>query len=123
MAWFLMALQKFAQFGGRSRRKEYWMFTLVATLLTVALTLAAGALESQAAGVLALLFTIAMALAQIPLGMRRLHDTGRSGLWLLVGLVPLGGLVLLYFFVQDSEPGDNQFGPNPKGEGVAFAYA
>jgi uncharacterized membrane protein YhaH (DUF805 family) len=111
-----MALQKFAQFDGRSRRREYWMFALVYTALIVVLTMGAGAVGSQAATGAALVFTVAMTVPQLSLGVRRLHDTGRSGLWMLVGLVPLGGLVLLYFLVQDSEPGDNEFGPNPKGD-------
>ena len=100
------------------------MFALVSAALMVALTLAAGALGSRAAGVLSLLVMVALVVPQLSVSVRRLHDTGRSGLWLLVGLVPLvGSFVLLYFFVQDSEPGDNQFGPNPKGEGAAFGYA
>ncbi len=123
MAWFLMALQKYAQFTGRSRRKEYWMFTLFNLLVYLALTTVAGLIGPRFALAVGGVYMLALLLPGLAVAVRRLHDTGRSGLWLLLGLVPVvGGLVLLYFFVQDSEPGENQFGSNPKGEG-ALAYA
>lgn len=67
-------------------------------------------------GVLGMLYMLAVLLPSIAVGVRRLHDSGHSGLWLLIAFVPVvGGLVLLVFFVLDSEPGTNAYGPNPKG--------
>lgn len=123
MAWFLMALQKYAQFGGRSRRKEYWMYTLFYVLFYLVLMAVGSLLGARVAGALTGLYSLALLVPGIAVGVRRLHDTGRSGLWLLLAFVPIvGALVLIYFLVQDGEPGENQFGPNPKGAG-AYAYA
>lgn len=66
-------------------------------------------------GILGTLYMLAVLLPGIAVGVRRLHDTGRSGWWLLISLVPLiGAIILLVFLVQDSQPGENQYGPNPK---------
>jgi len=69
-------------------------------------------------------YWLAIILPTLGVGIRRLHDTGRSGWWILIGLIPIiGAIVLLVFFVQDSNP-DNQYGPNPKGlaSGVAATH-
>jgi uncharacterized membrane protein YhaH (DUF805 family) len=85
MSWYLQALSKYALFGGRARRKEYWFFVL---------------------------FNL---LASIAVSVRRLHDTSRSGWWLLIVLIPvIGAIVLLVFMVLDGTPRENQYGPNPK---------
>ncbi|MDB4947514.1 MAG: hypothetical protein JWM27_163 [Gemmatimonadetes bacterium] len=119
MDWYMAVLQKFAQFDGRSRRKEYWMFTLVNLCIAVALNVA-----SRAVGVLAfvnLLYSLAVLIPAIAVSIRRLHDTGKSGWFLLIAFVPvLGAFLLLYWMAQDGEPGTNQYGPNPKTE-TAFA--
>ena len=60
-------------------------------------------------------YGLALLLPTLAVMVRRLHDTGRSGSWLLIGLIPLAGLVvLIVFWARDSQPGDNQYGPNPK---------
>lgn len=108
-------------FTGRSRRTEYWTFTLINIAIAVIISVL-GSILGSIAGILAtilsivsLLFTLAMLLPGIAVAIRRLHDTGRSGWWLLIGLVPLvGGLILIYFLVLDSQPGSNQYGSNPK---------
>ncbi len=114
MEWYLKALKSYAVFEGRSRRREYWMFTLVNMIISVVLAaLSFGTLES--------LYALVMFIPSLAVSVRRLHDTGRSGWWLLVGLIPfLGALVLIYFFIQDSYPGENQYGPNPKFEIVEY---
>jgi uncharacterized membrane protein YhaH (DUF805 family) len=58
---------------------------------------------------------LAVLIPSLAVSVRRLHDTGRSGWWILLGIIPLLGLVVLFFAAQDSQPGDNQYGPNPKG--------
>ena len=121
MNWFLMALKNYVGFSGRSRRSEYWYFTLFYLVIAIVLSVLdgivfGGSVDGNGTPVLSGLFMLAMLLPSIAVGIRRLHDTDRSGWWLLMGLVPLVGfIVLIVFFVQDSKPGDNRFGPNPKG--------
>ena len=120
MNWFLMALKNYVGFSGRSRRSEYWYFTLFYLVIAIVLSVLDGIVfggsgDGKGTPVLSGLFMLAMLLPSIAVGIRRLHDTDRSGWWLLIGLVPLiGFIVLIVFFVQDSKPGDNRFGPNPK---------
>ena len=114
MNWYLDVLKKYAVFTGRARRKEYWMFVLFSVIVTIVLSLVEGIVGGP--GVLSGLYALAVLIPSIAVGVRRLHDTGRSGWWILIGLVPLVGIiVLIVFFVADSQPGTNQYGPNPKG--------
>jgi len=117
---------RYAKFDGRASRSEFWYFILFYVLIDIALAFVdffvvnpmLGATPDQAAqgGLLELVFALAMVIPSIALAVRRLHDIGKSGWWYLIGLIPLiGALVLLYFFVLDSQPGSNQYGPNPKG--------
>jgi len=125
MDWFLGALKKYAVFEGRARRREYWFFALFVVLISVVLTIIdsmIGTMTSQGAGILSGLFCLAVLIPSLAVGARRLHDTGRSGWWLLIGLIPfIGAIVLIVFFLLDSQPGTNAYGPNPKGVGGAAA--
>lgn len=118
MNWYLEVLKKYAVFSGRARRTEYWMFALFNLIISFALGFLEGMLGiGSALGIsfLALIYSVVTLLPSLAVGARRLHDTGRSGWWMLICLVPiLGVLILLYFLVQDSEPGGNQYGQNPK---------
>ena len=118
MNWYLDVLKKYAVFSGRARRKEYWMFVLVNVIITFVLGFIDGIVGTTLGndmGLLSTLYTVAVLLPSLAVGVRRLHDTGRSGWWLLIALVPIiGAIVLLVFWVQDSQAGDNQYGPNPK---------
>jgi uncharacterized membrane protein YhaH (DUF805 family) len=119
MDWYLKVLKAYAVFSGRARRKEYWMFLLINVLITIGLALLDGLLHFQVAGkgILSTLYGLAVVIPSLAVGVRRLHDTSRSGWWLLIGLLPfVGALILLVFFVLDSTPGTNRFGPNPKSE-------
>lgn len=122
MSWYFAVLRKYAAFGGRARRKEYWMFALMNAIISIALGFVERALGlggELSIGILSVVYTLFILLPCIAVGVRRLHDTGRSGWWTLIIFVPLiGALALIYFAVQDSEPGDNAYGPNPK---TAFA--
>lgn len=120
MYWFLAALKKYATFSGRAQRAEYWYFVLFYILIFLGLSVVDGitGLYSTEAGMglLGGLLTLGLFIPSIAVGVRRLHDTGRSGWWLLIALIPLvGAIVLLVFAVQDSAAGDNSYGPNPKG--------
>lgn len=119
MSWYLMAVRKYAIFSGRAQRMEFWFFVLVYLLILFALAVVDGMLglfdSGGDAGLFSSLFALSMVLPWLAVCARRLHDTGRSGWWMLVSFVPLvGSLVLLVFLVQDGQPGDNAFGPNPK---------
>jgi uncharacterized membrane protein YhaH (DUF805 family) len=128
MNWYLEVWKKFAVFQGRARRKEYWFFALFNVLAIAILTVIdtmIGTFNMQTGiGVLSGLYCIAVLLPSLAVGVRRLHDIGKSGWWLPLGLVPLvGGIVLLVFALLDSEPGTNEYGPNPKGVATAAAVA
>jgi uncharacterized membrane protein YhaH (DUF805 family) len=116
MKWYIEVLKKYIVFEGRARRQEYWVFVLINFVISVILALLSfGALET--------LYGLAVFLPSIAVSFRRLHDTDRSGWWLLLGLIPLlGALVLIYFFVQDSTPGTNQYGSNPKSDAEYAEY-
>ena len=113
MNWYLEVLKKYAVFSGRARRKEYWMFTLFSFIISCALVFVEGLAGSP--GVVTFLYNLAVLIPGIAVSVRRLHDTNRSGWWVLIALIPLiGNIVLLVFTVQDSQPNENQYGSNPK---------
>ena len=103
----------YVNFQGRARRSEYWFWFLFTVLLGIVANLIDGILGIY---LLAGLATLAIILPSIAVGVRRLHDTGRSGFWLFIALVPLvGAIVLIIFLIGDSAPGANKYGPIPKG--------
>jgi len=119
MSWFIEALKKYAVFSGRSRRKEYWFFVLFVVIISIVLNIIDGLIgvydRSMGAGLLSTIFSLAILIPSIAVSVRRLHDIDRTGWWVLIALVPLvGWIVLLVFHVQDSTPGTNRYGPNPK---------
>jgi len=119
MNWYLEALKKYAVFSGRSRRKEYWYFFLFNSIFYLILliidTLTGTYNQENGMGLLTTIYFIAVLLPSLGLSVRRLHDTNRRGWWILLSLIPIiGAIVLLIFMVQDSTPGENRFGSNPK---------
>ena len=119
MNYYSICLSKFADFSGRARRREYWTFALVnclIALLLLILGLAFGE-DSPASNIMVTIFYLIMLVPNLSVSVRRLHDIGKSGWWLFIGLIPLvGSLLLLVWSLMDSEPGENQYGENPKGE-------
>lgn len=119
MRWFWKAMRHYADFSGRARRREYWWFVAIYVGLAVAIVGLEAALAQAAGQPLVwpfLAFMLATLIPSLAVTVRRLHDTGRSGWWVLLNLVPLvGPLVLLAFTAVDSEPGFNRYGPSPKG--------
>ncbi len=119
MGWWLKAWRNYAVFGGRARRKEYWYFLLfnaIALSLCTALDFGLGTDNpSGRAGLIAGVFSLASLVPAIAVGVRRMHDTNRSGWYLLLGLIPvLGAIALIIMMLQDSYPSTNSYGPNPK---------
>ena len=112
--------KKYVCFSGRARRKEYWMFALfnfIAALIVGFIGgFLAGATDVSAFALLGTIYNLAVILPAMGVLIRRLHDIGKSGWWWLIGLVPfVGWIVILVFCCLDSQPGGNQYGPNPKG--------
>ena len=119
--WATRPLKKYADFTGRAPRAEYWWFYLlviigyvIATVLDS--TLGLGRMAGPY-GLITMLFGLAMLVPSIAVGIRRLHDLGKSGWWLLIAFIPIiGAIVLIVFFVQAGTPGDNEYGPDPYGQ-------
>ncbi len=119
MNWYLIALKKYAVFSGRSRRKEYWYFYLFYILFIFVLSfidVMIGTYDAVAEiGLIGGVFILFSLIPLLATSVRRLHDTDRSGWWLLIALIPIiGAIVILVFTLQDSKPGQNQYGSNPK---------
>jgi uncharacterized membrane protein YhaH (DUF805 family) len=132
---------KYAQFDGRATRSEFWYFTLFNVVVSILLSILdtvlgtgytyetttavlsdSGQMTSIAAtqtiGYLQSFYSLAVLIPSLAVSIRRLHDIGKSGWWILLGVIPIvnfiGIFVLIYFYVLDSQPGENQYGPNPK---------
>ena len=119
MNWYLEVLKKYAVFEGRAGRKEYWFFVLFNILISMALGyvdwLTGNINPETGLGILSGIYALGVMIPGMAVSVRRLHDTNRSGWWLLITFVPvIGALVFLYFMVLDSNPEINEFGPSPK---------
>lgn len=127
MKWMILPLLRYADFSGRSRRLEYWMFTLFITIMIfgfIFLMLALSGQEYQSedplpfAGVwiaLLVLLGIGIFIPSLAVQVRRLHDQDRSGWWILLGFIPyIGGLIMLIFMLIPGTRGPNDYGPDPK---------
>lgn len=112
MNWYIDVIKNYAVFSGRARRKEYWMFMLFNLLISFALGFIEGFLGGP--GILSLIYTLAILIPSLAVTVRRLHDTGRSGWWVLISIVPILGIILLIFMLLDSQPNENEYGQNPK---------
>jgi uncharacterized membrane protein YhaH (DUF805 family) len=143
MEWMLMPLKRYAEFSGRSRRKEYWMYVLGLIIVAVVLGVIEGATGLTGMvgpyGPLSALLLLATFIPSLAVGIRRLHDTDRTGWWILLPIVPevlavalmmsgnvaVGGMfliaagvlaiILLVFMVLEGTKGPNKYGPDPKG--------
>jgi len=119
MDWYLKVLRQYSDFEGRAQRSEYWFFVLINVIVTFILAFldsAFGMFDPQTGwGVLSAVYALALFLPSLAVSVRRLHDTGRSGWWMLLLFVPMvGALVLIFFFVLESQADANRYGMNPK---------
>ncbi len=122
-------LSKYVDFSGRARRSEYWYFALFSFLVSLAASIVDAVIGTDydgaaSGGLIQTVASLALFLPSLAVGIRRLHDTDRSGWWILIGLIPIiGWILLIVWFCTDSKP-DNAYGPNPKTgpSGVAGDY-
>ena len=119
MNWYLKCLKQYADFSGRARRKEYWMFTLFNTIFAIVAIIIDNVVGTASPelgyGVFYGLYALAVFIPGLAVAVRRLHDVGKSGWMILIALIPLiGAIWLLVLMVTDSNPGENQYGQNPK---------
>lgn len=125
MDWYLAALKKYAVFSGRARRKEFWLFLVIAWASLGLVEILDGFLWSYS--VLTGIYALALLMPFFAVTTRRLHDNGRSGVYALLYLVPvIGSLVLIVLLVREGDPGANRYGDDPKlapGDGPRGSYA
>jgi uncharacterized membrane protein YhaH (DUF805 family) len=139
LEWMLMPYKRYADFSGRSRRKEYWMFVLLFVIvyaicyaliftgmptvdpMTGQMTGGGGAL-SMIGSALLLIFALGSFIPSLAVIVRRLHDQDKSGWFVLLGLVPIANIVLLVFMFLEGTKGPNRFGPDPKDPAGAEAF-
>ncbi|MFK0044636.1 DUF805 domain-containing protein [Streptomyces sp. NPDC090741] len=113
MNYYTDVLKKYTVFSGRARRQEYWMFFLFNFAAALILAIVDGALGTYP--LLYAIYALAVFLPSLAVAVRRLHDTGKSGWWILIGLVPLiGGIWLIVLMATEGQPQPNEYGPNPK---------
>ena len=117
MEYMLMPLKKYADFSGRSRRMDYWMFQLFFVLADIGVSIITAVLSSRSdslgmiGGLRALVLVFGCLVPSIAVAVRRMHDTNHSGWW---ALVPIASLI---FAFTEGDRGDNDYGPDPKGVG------
>jgi uncharacterized membrane protein YhaH (DUF805 family) len=118
-----ICFNKYVDFSGRARRSEYWwwfLFTVLVSIVASIIDSILGTRNGSGTGVIGGLADLALLLPSLAVGARRLHDTGRSGFWLFLWLLPcIGWIILIIFFVMDSQ-GDNKYGPSPKGAAAGW---
>ena len=119
MNWYLKVLKQYADFNGRARRKEYWMFTIFNIIFGgIAMTLDSVfgiAIEGVGYGPLYGVYVLVLFIPGLAVAVRRLHDIGKSGWMILIALIPvIGAIWILVLMVTDSNPGENLYGVNPK---------
>jgi len=119
MKWYFKVLKQYADFGGRARRKEYWIFALFNIIFLIAAMILDNtfgiAIEGFGYGPIYGLYVLALLTPGLAVTARRLHDVGKSGWMILITLIPLiGAIWLLFLMAADSKPGVNKYGQNPK---------
>ncbi len=127
MNWYMKVLRDYTVFSGRASRTEYWMFVLFNIIALIIAAIIDNILGTNFKygtikmpyGYIYLLYVLAVLIPSLAVTVRRLHDTGRTGWWILIGLIPIiGGIWLLVLMILESTPGENQYGPNPNEQSV-----
>ena len=114
MQWYLQVLKNYVEFSGRARRKEYWMFILISVIISAILNVIQSVIGMEIPA-LSLIYSLAVLLPSIAVGVRRLHDKDRFCHWIWIMLIPvIGSIILLVFFCQNGTSGSNRYGNDPK---------
>ncbi len=121
MDWYVQVLENYAVFSGRATRQEYWMFNLINFIIAIVVividNLFGITFKNSFYGWLYVIYSLLIIIPSWAVTVRRLHDVDKSGWWAFITLIPiLGGLYLLFLLVSDSDPYQNEYGPNPKEE-------
>ncbi|MCP4293078.1 MAG: DUF805 domain-containing protein [bacterium] len=122
MGLYFSVWRNFLNFSGRAKRSEYWVFEITNIVLLFVFLMIIGGLSSNydesqpdpamPFSIIYFLFVLGIMLPKLAVGVRRLHDTGKSGFWLMLGIIPyLGGIVLFFIMLGGSDPHDNKYGP------------
>lgn len=112
MKYYIEAFKRFADFNGRIRRKAYWMFFLFNLIFSI---IASGVDYATGTAFIGTIYSLVLLIPSLSAAARRLHDTGRSGWWQLLHLIPvLGTIIVLILCAMDSQEGENDYGSNPK---------
>jgi uncharacterized membrane protein YhaH (DUF805 family) len=122
MNWYLKVLKQYADFEGRARRMEYWMFALINVIIALLLysilfvgIFTESTFLSSIGGILYLVYILAVFLPGLGVSVRRLHDTNKSGWMILIALIPIiGAIWLIILYATEGDKGDNPYGPDPK---------
>lgn len=131
MEWMLLPLKRYADFSGRSRRKEYWLFTLATVVAyfvlfailmgTINFETGEGSVFSGIFGLMFVLFAFALLVPTLAVQVRRFHDQDKSGWLVLLNLIPyLGSLIVLVMMCLEGTAAENAYGPDPKGSDRAL---
>ena len=118
MQWYLKVMKNYVGFSGRASRSEYWFYALFYIIFAIIVGMIDGALgmvdPETGVGTLGVIYVLIHFLPGLAVGFRRLHDTGRSGWWILINIIPLiGMLIFLFFMVIAGDDNDNEYGPSP----------
>lgn len=115
MHWYLDVIRRYADFNGRANRPEFWWYQLINLIIYVAILLVVTVAVGYSTGrIVASLYSLAVLLPGLGVGIRRLHDTDRSGWWIVIGIIPvIGAIVLIVFTASAGTPGPNRYGPSP----------
>lgn len=109
-------ITQFNNFHGRAQRSEFWWYNLFECVISFGLSIMGNVTGIKAFNIAILVFTVVFLVPGLAVCFRRMHDTGKSAWWLLPALIPIAGQIyMMLWFLKDSQPGENQYGPNPKG--------
>ncbi|GLX17585.1 MULTISPECIES: DUF805 domain-containing protein [Streptomyces] len=113
MHYYVDVIKRYADFAGRARRQEYWMFVLCSIPIMIVAIVLDFLLGSYP--VIFYIYNLAVFLPTLGLSVRRLHDTGRSGWWYLIGFIPfVGWIAMIVLMALEGDAGPNEYGANPK---------
>lgn len=115
MNWYLAVLKNYAVFSGRARRKEFWMFALCSFIISTAVGILGNILDMSDFNVPTMIYSFAILVPSLAVGVRRMHDIDKSGAWILVALIPLAGWIwYIVLACKEGNPNPNAYGPSPK---------